>query len=150
MQREPPNQRDINEWGFMCVGISVVLGIVVGQVFDFENSDKMHLVSLTGRGPVADLLLIAATILMVVVGARIAVTLRPGRLMFLGVVLLVVAFASPTIVARISSGKRVSIAFLPLAGLEFVGAALAGAGLRQLIWRDRTKPQSTEEGRKAE
>ena len=150
MRREPPNQKDLNQWGFMCVGISVVLGIVVGQVFDFEHSDKMHLVSLTGRGPLADLLLIAATILMVLGGARMAVTLRPGRLIFLGVVLLVAAFASPTIVAHISSGKRVSVAFLPLAGLEFVGAALAGAGLRQLIWRDRTKPQSIEEGRKAE
>jgi hypothetical protein len=134
----------------MCVGISVVLGIVVGQVFDFEHSDKMHLVSLTGRGTLADLLLVAATILIVLGGARMSVTLRPSRLIFLGVVLLVAAFASPTIVAHISSGKRVSVAFLPLAGLEFVGAALAGAGLRQLIWRDRTKPQSIEEGRKPE
>jgi hypothetical protein len=140
MRREPPNQKDLNQWGFMCVGISVVLGIVVGQVFDFEHPDQMHVVSLTGRGPLADLLLIAATILLVLGGARMAVTLRPGSLILLGVVLLLAAFASPTIVARISSGKRVSVAFLPLAGLEFVGAALAGAGLRQLIWRDRTKP----------
>jgi hypothetical protein len=137
MQPEPPDQKDINQWGLVCVGISVVLGVAVGQVFDFEHSNKLHLVSLTGHGPVADLLLIVAAILMVLGGARMTVTLRPGRLVFLGVILLTAAFASPTIVAHVSSGRRISVAFLPLASIEFVGAALVGAGLRQMIWHDR-------------
>jgi hypothetical protein len=41
------------------VGVSVVLGIVVGQIVDFEALGKWNLVSLTGVERVADLLLIA-------------------------------------------------------------------------------------------
>ena len=59
MRREPPEQKNRNQWMLTCVGVSVVLGVVIGHLVNFEALAELHLVSLTGVKPVADLLLIA-------------------------------------------------------------------------------------------
>jgi drug/metabolite transporter (DMT)-like permease len=138
MKLEPSDKPDLNQRILTCVGLSVVSGIVFGQLFDFQDVGGVRLVSLTGDGPVADLFLIVAAALTVLGGARMTVTLRPGALLILGVVLLVAALAGPTIFVHLDPRKKVSIPFLPLAVLEFIGAAFLGTGLRRLFWNDRT------------
>jgi hypothetical protein len=104
----------------------------------------VRLVSLTGDGPVADLFLIVAAALIILGGARMTGTLGPGALLFLGPVLLVAALAGPTIFGHFKPGAKVSIPFLPLAVLEFIGAAFLGTGLRRLFWKGQTTPHSIE------
>jgi hypothetical protein len=141
MKPEPSDKPDLNQRILTCVGLSVVFGIVVGKVFDFQDLGGVRLVSLTGDGPVADLFLIVAAALTVLGGARMTVTVRPGALLILGVVLLVAALAGPTIFVHLEPGAKVSIPFLPLAVLELVGAGFLGTGLRRLFSKDRTKPR---------
>jgi hypothetical protein len=142
MKPEASDEPDLNQRILTSVGLSVVCGIVFGQLFDFQEVGGARLVSLTGDGPVADLFLIVAAALTVLGGARMTVTLRSGALLFLGVVLLVAALAGPTIFVHLQPGVKVSIPFLPLAVLEFIGAAFLGSGLRRLFWKDRTTPLS--------
>ena len=139
MKTEPPDQKDVTPWVLACVGVAVVVGIIVGQLFDPEHPGRLHIVSLTGQGPVADLLLVFAAVLVVVAGARMTVTLRPSWLILLGLILLAVAFAGSFLITRISPNTRFSIPFLPAAVTEFVGAVLVGSGLRRLIWREKDK-----------
>jgi hypothetical protein len=142
MEPEPSDKQDLNERILTCVGLSVVCGIVFGQLVDLQDLGGVRLVSLTGDGPLADLILIVAAALTILSGARMTVTLRPGVLLFLGMVLLVAALAGPTILVHVEPGAKVSIPFLPLAVLEFVGAAFLGTGLRRLFSKDRTKSRS--------
>ncbi len=144
MKTEPSDKPDLNQRILTCVGLSVVCGIVFGQLFDFQDVGGVRLVSLTGDGPAADLFLIVAAVLTVLGGARMTVTLWPGALLILGVVLLVAALAGPTIFVHLEPGVKVSIPFLPLAVLEFIGAAFLGTGLRRLFWKDRATPLSIE------
>jgi hypothetical protein len=139
MKAEPPEQKDSTPWVLACVGVSVVVGIIVGQLFDSEHPGRLRLVSLTGHGAVADLLLIFAAVLVVLSGARMTDTVRPSRLVLLGLILLTVAFGSPFLMTRISPSTQFSIPFLPAAITEFIGAVLLGAGLRRLIWNGKNK-----------
>ena len=142
MKPEPSDKPDLNQRILTCVGLSVVFVIVVGKVFDFQDLGGVRLVSLTGYGLPADLFLIAAAAVAILGGARMTVTLRPGALLFLAVVLLGAALAGLTIFSHLKPGAKVSIPFLPLAVLEFVGAAFLGTGLRRLFSKDRTKSRS--------
>jgi hypothetical protein len=139
MKPEPPEQKDVTPWVLACVGVSVVIGIVVGQFFDTEHPGRLHLVSLTGQGPVADLLLVLAAVLVVLAGARMTVIVRPHWLIFLGLVLLATGFGGSSLVNRISPDSHFSISFLPAAVTDFIGAVLVGSGLRRLIWREKNK-----------
>jgi hypothetical protein len=139
MQPEPKDEKDLTQWILLCLGISVIVGTVVSQLFDFEDLGKLRLISLTGQGPVADILLIVAAVLVVLGGIRMTVIMRPRSLIFLGAVILVAALAGPAMIARVSSSTKFSIPFLASTVLELVGAILVGAGLRRLFWQDRTK-----------
>jgi uncharacterized membrane protein YeaQ/YmgE (transglycosylase-associated protein family) len=139
MQPEPKDEKDLTQWILICVGISVVVGTVVSQLFDFENLGKLRLISLTNQGPVADILLIVAAVLVVLGGVRMTVIMRPRSLIFLGAVILVAALAGPAMIARLSSNIKFSIPFLASTVLGLVGAILVGAGLRRLFWQDQTK-----------
>jgi hypothetical protein len=150
MKPEPSDKTDLNQRILTCVGLSVVCGIVFGQLFNSQDLGGVRLVSLTGDGSVADLLLIAAAALTILGGARMTVTLRPGALLFLGVVLLVAALAGPTIFVHLKPGAKVTIPFLPLAVLEFIGAAFLGTGLRRLFSKGRTTPRSIQKEPDAE
>jgi hypothetical protein len=150
MQPEPPEQKKNQQWVMACLGVSVVLGIVVGQFVDFEDFGKLHLVSLTGRGPLGDLVLIAAAILLVLGSARLTITLHPAGLMCVGVLILLGPFVGPAVFARASSNREISIPFVPLAVLEFVGAALLGAGLQRIISPAGSRDHSGKEGNKPE
>jgi hypothetical protein len=150
MKPEPSDKPDLNQRILTCVGLSVVCGIVFGQLFNFQDLGGVRLVSLTGDGPVADLLLIAAAALTVLGGARMTVTLRPGALLFLGALLLAAALAGPAIFVHLKPGAKVTIPFLPLAVLEFIGAAFLGTGLRRLFWEGRITPRSIQKEPDAE
>jgi hypothetical protein len=65
MQLEPRDKQDVNHRIFTSVGLSVVLGIGVGQLFDFEDPGKVHFVSITRQGTFADLGLIIAITAMI-------------------------------------------------------------------------------------
>jgi hypothetical protein len=150
MQPEPPEQKNHNQWVLTCLGVSVVLGVVVGQLVDFEDLGKLRLVSLTSRGPVVDLLLVVAAILLVVGGVRMTAIMRPAGLVSLGLVILVGTFAGPALVERSSPNTKMSIPFVPLTVLEFVGAALLGAGLQRIIFPSEPKSPSGGEGTKSQ
>jgi hypothetical protein len=150
MRPEPRDKQDLNHRILTCVGLSVVFGIVFAQHLDFQDLGGVRLVALTGGGPAADLFLIVAAALAVLGGARMTVTLPPAALLFLGAVLLFATLAGPTIFLHFEPGAKLSIPFLPLAVLEFIGAAFVGAGLRRLFWKGPTTPRSIEKDPNAE
>jgi hypothetical protein len=154
MKSESKEQEDRNHWVLMCLGLSVVLGIVVAEAFDFQDAGKLHLVSLTGRGPLDDLLVIVAAVLIVLGGARMTVSIRPVRLVLLGVLLLVVTLAGPGalsyVLPNMKIDRRTPSSFLIFAALEFVGAILLGAGLRRLLLRKQSELPVINEERKVE
>jgi len=150
MQHEPPEQKKHRQWVMTCVGVSVVLGLIVGQMVDTEELDKLKLISLTGGGAIEDIVLVVAAILLVVGGARLTVILPPVALVCVGILLLLATFAGPSLIARISSKPQISIPFVPASVLEFVGAALLGAGLRPLIFPSDHKTKAGREGSKSE
>jgi hypothetical protein len=140
MSAEPPEQKDVLPRVLACLGVSVIVGILVAHFFDSEHPGRLRLVSLTGHGPVADLLLIFAAVLVVLGGARMTVMVRPGRLVLLGLILLAIAFGALSLMTSISPNAHFSIPFLPIGVAEFIGAVLLGAGLRRLIWPEKNKP----------
>jgi hypothetical protein len=140
MKAEPPKKKDVTSWAIACLGVWVLLGIIIGQLFDPEHPGRLHIVSLTGQGAAADLLLVFVAVLVLVACARITVMLRPGWLVLLGLILLAIASGSSFLITRISPNQRFSIPFLPAAITEFIGAVLVGSGLGRLIWREKIKP----------
>ena len=150
MRRENPDRNKHQQWVMTCMGVSVVLGVIVGQMVDSKGLDKLRLTSLTGGGPSKDLLLIVAAILLVVGGARLAVTLRPAALVCIGIFVLLTTFAGPSLIARISSKQQISVPFAAAAVLEFVGAVLFGAGLQRLIFPYDQKTKAPGQGSEPE
>jgi hypothetical protein len=152
MKGESKEQEDRNQRVLTCLGLSVILGIVVAEAFDFQDTGKVHLVSLTGRGLVGDLLVIVVAILIVLGGARMTVSIRRGRLVLLGVLLLAVTLAGPSVLSHVSPNTKIDTrtpsSFLLLAALEFIGAILLGSGLRRLLLRKQGGlPTISEEGK---
>jgi hypothetical protein len=99
-----------------------------------------------------DLLVIVAAVLIVLGGARMTVSIRPVRLVLLGVLLLVVTLAGPGalsyVLPNMKIDRRTPSSFLIFAALEFVGAILLGAGLRRLLLRKQSELPVINEERK--
>lgn len=68
------NQRDASATRrmlWLCMSLSVVLGIVVGEVSNYADQGKLHIVSFTERGPLTDGLALLL-IILIVFGERCA------------------------------------------------------------------------------
>lgn len=149
-KNETPGNRRL----MVSTGVSVVLGILVGQMFDFENQGKLHFVSITGRGPMADAFVIVSVILMVVGALGMTSAIRAVILIILGTVLVLAPLVGPSIVAWLSPNARIDTqtrsSFLFLSMVEFIGACLLGSGLRRVLSHKQSRPSSPEVGTKSQ
>lgn len=136
------------------MGVSVVLGIVVGEMFDFENQGKLHFVSITGRGPVADAFVIVSVILMVLGALGMTTAIRTAILIILGTVLILAPLVGPSIVTWVSPNTKIDTqtrsSFLFLSIVEFIGACFLGSGLRRLLSHKHRRLSSPEPGAKSQ
>lgn len=148
MPPESREQKDLNQRILTITGISVVLGILFGQLFDFEDLSHVRMMSITGRGPFSDLLVVLGALIFVIAGAKLTVLMGTKGLLVLGTVLVIGALFGPSILTRFwtggASSSRPSASFLQLAVIEFIGAALVGAGLRQLFRNKGAKSDRTD------
>jgi len=130
--------------------VSLLLGVVVAQLFEFDNQGRLHLTSITGEGLLADVLLILSLVLLVISVMRIAAGLRPGHLVTAGILLVISAVISPAFFASVSSTPKTEMqqrrAFVIAAIVEFIGACCLGSGLRGIV-ANRRKSTATNKGR---
>lgn len=121
----------------ICMVMSAVFGIVIGEAFSYGSHGDLHLVSITGRGPLADGLAVLLVILILFGTLGKSTALRPIWRVILGAVLAVVPFVAPAILTRIAPGTKIDLqagsAFLFLSIVEVLGACFLASGLlRQL------------------
>lgn len=141
------NQRDVSArrrllW--LCVSLSAVLGMVVGEVFNYDNQGKLHIVSFTGRGPLADglALLLITLIIFGVIGK--SSTLKPITLIVLGAALALVPFSAPLILSLTSPHSTIDTQtgtpFLFFSIVEVLGACFVASGLQRQLSLKKEQP----------
>jgi hypothetical protein len=148
MESESKGRNAANQLILTCVGLSVIFGIVVGELIDFESLGKLRLISLTPRGHNNS----AFDCRGRSYGSwrrKVSRSDAPDSTH-------ISRYGSGGWTARGAWNSRACmvghevrcrpIPFLPLAIVEFIGAAFLGAGLRQLLRRNRTEVQWTNEG----
>lgn len=130
--------------------VSVVVGIVVGQLFEFDGH-HLRIASFTGQGIAVDLSLTCLIILIVLAVLGLAVDVRPAHLVAAGTSLLVAAITLPALSFRnpaaVTVGAQGRSPFLLSAILEFIGAYSIGSGLRRII-NDRRRKRAVAQRQK--
>jgi hypothetical protein len=148
MPPESKEQKDLNQRILTITGVSVVLGILCGQLLDFDDLSHIRMISITGHGPFSDLLVILGALIFIIAGSRLTVLMGTKGLLVLGTLLVLGALFGPNLFARYVGRELPSPPFLQLAVIEFIGAALVGSGLRQLLRTRDSKSQPTNRGDK--
>lgn len=117
--------------------VSLLLGVVVGLMFELDNHGHLHPLSLTGEGLLIDALLILSLLLIVTFVMRISAGVRPIHLVTAGTFLVISAIIGPAFLLRISSGLKTDVqvrrTFVVAAIVEFIGACCLGSGLRGIV-----------------
>lgn len=128
---------------------SLVLGVVVAELFEFDNQGRLHLTSITGEGLFADALLMLSLVLIVVSVMRMAAGLRPAHLVTAGILLVISAVVVPAFLLGVSSSGKTEAqqrrTFLVAAIVEFIGACCLGSGLRAIVANRRKASLKKEE-----
>lgn len=123
-------------WILTCAGVSLVLGVAIGQQVDSQDPASFHVTSIVYK-LLSMLPVIAAAIVVVVGSIRLTVVVKPVYLFLLGIILVGGALVIPTLSTRfyreIKDPAWTRSSFLPLAVLEFVGAVFISIGLRRLF-----------------
>lgn len=137
----------LNQLMVATAAISVILGIVVGEVIEFDGPSEWHLASITGRGPSQDVLLIILIVLVILSAVWLSATMKSAILIFLGSILLLAGLGGPSAVAHLSPSSKIDTQsrtpFLLLALLEFLGGAFLSAGLLDLLRRRKRRRSLT-------
>jgi hypothetical protein len=154
MKSKPKDPKDVNQLILGGMGVSVVVGMVVGDILMSKDTGQLHLISLTGRGPLTDFLVFAAVVLTVLAGVAMLSVMRPSALTILGAVLTVAPLASPFAVSYLSPDTKIDFqaptSFLISGSVEFIGAIFLGTGLRRLITQKRKNIPTIDDGQKGE
>jgi hypothetical protein len=147
------NQRDdsaTRKLLWLGMSLSVVLGIVVGEVFNYGDQGKLRIISLTARGPLADGLALLLIMLIIFGAVGKSTTLKPVTLIILGAALALVPFLAPVILSLTSPHSTINTqtgaAFLFLSIIEVLGACFLASGLRRQL--SLKKEQSRRNGHK--
>jgi hypothetical protein len=154
MKSKPKDRKDANQNRLILagMGVSVVVGMVVGDILMSKDTGKMHLISLTGRGLLADFLVVAMVALAVLAGVGMLSVMRPGALTILGAILTVAPLASPFAVSYLYPHTKIDFqaptSFLISGSVEFIGAIFLGTGLRRLITQKRKGLPTIDGGQK--
>jgi hypothetical protein len=114
----------------------LVLGVVISQGVDTQDASTYRFTSIVYK--VSTMIpVIAAAIVVVLGGLRLAAVIKPVYLFVLGIILVGGAIAIPTLSTRfyreIKDQAWTVSSFLPFAVVEFVGAVYISIGLRRLI-----------------
>ncbi len=142
------NQRDASatrRFLWLLMSLSAVLGIVVGQVFNYGKQGKSRIVSFTGRGPVADGLALFLIIFIVLGAVGKSATLKPITLIILGSALALVPFLTPVTLSVTSPHSTINTqtesSFLFLSIIEVLGACLLAYGLQRHLSLKKEQPR---------
>jgi hypothetical protein len=139
-----------HRWVLTCVGLSIVLGIVFSQAFDFDNPAKFHFVSITGRGSVMDIYLITTAMLLIIGGIEVTAVAGSGSLIIGGTALVFLGLAGPRVISHISPDMKIDpsahSSILILSTLLFLGAVFLGSGLQRLFGGKKSEPTRSDEG----
>lgn len=149
MQSESTDKSARNRWILTCVGLSIILGIVSNQVFNFDDAGKFHVVSFTGRGPVMDVALVTTALLAMMGGIELTAFVGSASLIVLGTALLLLGFGGPHVLSHISPDIKIDpvahSSILVLSTLLFLGAVFLGSGFQRLFGGNNSESTAKDE-----
>jgi hypothetical protein len=119
------------------MSLSAVLGIVIGEVFNYSDQGKLHIVSFTGRGPLADGLAVLLIILIIFGAVGKGATFKPITLIILGAALALMPFLAPVILSLMFPHSTINTqtgsAFLFLSIVEVLGVCFLFSGVQRQL-----------------